>query len=737
MRFTIQVSPYGIRVVIACAIALALFGTSSQADRALAATFTVNSTGDGGDFLLADGVCADAGGACTLRAAIQQANFTAGGDTINFGIGSGAQTIMPGSALPTIVQPVTLNATTQPGFAGAPIIELSGFTAGGSANGLTISAGGSTVRGLVINSWSGYGIELNALGGNTVAGNYIGTDIAGSAALGNTLSGVWVNGTSGNTIGGASAGDRNVISGNTGAGVAGVRIENPTASGNTVVGNFIGVDASGAAAIANYSGVQILEAPSNTVGGLSAAARNVISGNAMSGVAIEGPASTGNSVIGNYIGIDAGGNSDVGNGTGVRISASNGNTIGGATAGARNVISGSAGRGVHLIGTLDGGHTIQGNYIGTNAAGTAAISNHWGIYTQIDGEASQIIGNLISGNTQFAILGSAPVQVRGNLIGTQADGISPLGNGSDALDLVSGAVVGGIAPGEANVIAFNAGRGVRGGAMEPIRGNSIHSNGGLGIDIGIPGPTLNDANDVDGVQNFPVVNAASESMGMTTIGAQLHSTADTTLDVDFYASAICDATGYGEGETYIGSTTATTDSNGNVSISETYPIVLAGRTVTATATNPDGMTSEFSQCFGGTGVDTDGDGCTDAEESGVNPNFGGDRDFMSPWDFFDVPTPALTSGNPNGARNKAVALTDVGAALFYVGTTNDGGSNVNGVDYDTDYNANTVDDGREYDRTPSSISGKPWRSGPPNNAVSLQDVGVLLSQVGDNCANPP
>jgi hypothetical protein len=120
--------------------------------------------------------------------------------------------------------------------------------------------------------------------------------------------------------------------------------------------------------------------------------------------------------------------------------------------------------------------------------------------------------------------------------------------------------------------------------------------------------------------------------------------------------------------------------------------------------------------------------CTDVEELGPNLALGGGRQPRNPWDFADVPSPAL----PGGARNGAVALTDVGAALIWVGATDGGVPNPNGRDYDDDSNANGVDDGAEYDRTPNGEI-----SGPPNGAVSLSDVGVILAQVGDSCIAAP
>ena len=117
---------------------------------------------------------------------------------------SSGLTITPTSSLPLITRPVTIDGTTQPGFAGTPIIELDGASAGTGVNGLTIedSGAGSTVRGLVIDRFNGNGIELDA-GGNSIVGNFIGTDVTGTIALGNGVSGLSVF-SSNNTIGGTS-----------------------------------------------------------------------------------------------------------------------------------------------------------------------------------------------------------------------------------------------------------------------------------------------------------------------------------------------------------------------------------------------------------------------------------------------------------------------------------------------------------------------------------------------------
>ena len=133
--------------------------------------------------------------------------------------------------------------------------------------------------------------------------------------------------------------------------------------------------------------------------------------------------------------------------------------------------------------------------------------------------------------------------------------------------------------------------------------------------------------------------------------------------------------------------------------------------------------------------DTDADGCTDGEEVGASHLAGGQRDPNSQWDFFDVPAPALLPTNTTGSRNNLVSLSDALAVLAYVGTSaaNANTPNVNGAMYGSDLNGNGIPDGQEYDRTPSTVPGKPWRSGAPNGVVSLHDVLVVLAQVGDQC----
>ncbi|HAZ47371.1 MAG TPA: hypothetical protein DCZ55_23675 [Cyanobacteria bacterium UBA11371] len=368
-------------------------------------------------------------GAGSLRQAILDANADLGTETIRFNIpGSGVRTITPTSALPSITDAVIIDGTTQPGFDNAPIIELNGANAGSTTNGLVLGMGsaGSTIRGLVINRFQLTGIVVQS-NGNTIQGNYIGTDAAGIADLGNTGNGVRIDNAPNNTIGGTTAAQRNVISGNN---RVGVEIDGNTATGNIVRGNYIGTDKDGIADLGNTGdGVLIWNAANNIIGGTTAAERNIISGNDRFGVTIFSRSATGNIVRGNYIGTDKDGIADLGNSIdGVRIDDAPNNTIGGNTAAERNIISGNDGMGVYIT-AASTGSTVRGNYIGTNATGDAARGNST---AGIRIEASGIIiqNNLISANPIGGVWlnNSNNNQIQGNFIGSNATGTENLGS---------------------------------------------------------------------------------------------------------------------------------------------------------------------------------------------------------------------------------------------------------------------------------------------------------------------
>jgi predicted outer membrane repeat protein len=353
------------------------------------------------------------GGPGSLRQAIRSANAnpnTAGPDAIYFNIpGAGAHTIAPITALPTITDPLIIDGATQPGYAGRPVIELSGANTSG-ATGLQVGRGGdSTIRGLAINRFE-IGIALTAALSNTVEGNYIGTDLSGTVARGNNTAGILIDNSSNNRIGGLDPAGRNLIAGNT---IQGVLIQN-NASGNVVQGNYIGTDASGAAALANgFTGINIINAGNNLIGGTTPGARNVISGNQVAGVGIQF-ASSNNTVQGNYIGVAADGATALGNtrgsqaGWGVVIinGSPNDNRIGGDAAG--NLIAYNDGPAVAVYAGT--GNAVLGNTIFANGGLGIELAGN-GITANDPGDPDSGPNNV----QNFPVLGPAAIDSSGNL----------------------------------------------------------------------------------------------------------------------------------------------------------------------------------------------------------------------------------------------------------------------------------------------------------------------------------
>ena len=447
-----------------------------------AAIFTVTNTFDSGPG--------------SLRQAILDANASSGADAIVFNIaGTGVQTIALSAILPIVSEAVTIDATTQPGFAGTPLIELNGDGLG-QGQGIQVNGGGAVVRGFAINRFSGNGILLFRGSGNIIEGNFIGTDASGTLRQGNFGSGILLSDSPNNTIGGTTASARNVISGNFLQGITlGPELDSPypnigLTTGNLIQGNFIGTDVTGTAAIGNeLVGVFILIASSNQIGGATAGARNVISGNSgigvlisstgrlSSSIPISGPADD-NLVQGNYIGTDVSGSAALGNfGDGVALRGTSRSIIGGTSPSTRNVISGNganvnagfciAGSGISITGDSAIDNLIQGNFIGTDSAGSGNL------------------GNVFDGvSIGFLRPACFPVPTSNTL----------------SIKSISGNAIGGTSSGAGNVIAFNGSVDGNGIAVvgsnptnpneaNPIHRNSIYSNGKLGIDLGADGVT--------------------------------------------------------------------------------------------------------------------------------------------------------------------------------------------------------------------------------------------------------
>ena len=509
----------------------------------------------------------------TLRQFIKNGNATgsAGGTTANasqfripatdpnYNAGTGVFTISPTTVLPLISDPLVLDGQTQPGWTSAPIVELAG--PGGSYEGLRVSGGSSTLRGLAIDRFT-VGILLMTNGNNVIEACSIGTNAAGNAAAPNTTYGVWVNNTAGNRIGGTTPGSGNVISGNASQGIY---LFNAGATGNLVQGNFIGTNAAGSAAIANGDGIGIGSALNNTIGGTTSNARNVISGNS-SGVVIwsAGGGASGNLIQGNYIGLGANGTTALANTRyGINIFDASSNTIGGAAAPPGsppgNVISGNGWEGVHLT-VLSGtttGNLVRGNSIGANAAGGAAVPNGLG-GVRIDAGAS------------------------GNAIG---------GTGAN----------------EGNVIRGNTGKGVivvdNNTTLNGILGNAIYGQTGLGIDLYDDLVTANNGTKNNSRPNadmdFPVFTSAvltGSTLAVTGyVGSAAGQATFANARVEIFKSDN-DASGNGEGQSYLGVLT-TTVANGNFSGSIPVTGLTGGDKITGTATDGSNNTSEFGPNF--------------------------------------------------------------------------------------------------------------------------------------------
>jgi hypothetical protein len=577
---------------------------------------------------------------------------------------------------------MVIDGSTQPGFAGEPLIFVDGSQiipeTATSNSGLLIYSSGNQVKNISFSgfNWNGLTLEFADATNNTIAGCWLGLDATGTNAAPNAYQGILlVNGASHNLVGGTNAFACNVISGNA---QYGIWMSDPATTNNMVLGNYIGTDARGAFAVPNALGGigMFYDSVGHVIGGPDASARNVISGNLGAGIWLAGPGVSNNVVQGNFIGLNAAGTSALSNNfAGIRVesgaannlitsnvisgntseglrlidagtmanvvqgnfigtdltgtnalpngfagltiySGASSNFIGGLSAGARNIISGNGAYGIDISDPGTSNNFVLGNFIGPDVTGTNALGDGGfgiGIWNNASGNfiggTSVGAGNLISGNPGFsygiAMGGVYNNVVQGNLIGTDLTGTNALANGFANVALWGGStgnVVGGVGAGARNVIACSGGYGVvvydSDTTNNSIRGNSIFSNGYLGIDLNGDGVTTNHTGFLAGpnnLQNFPVLTNAFGSGTGTIVQGTLNSTAGQFFLIDVYGNASPDPSGHGQGQFYIGSVGVTTDGSGNAAFALTNIAGnFSGQFISATATDGDGNTSEFS-----------------------------------------------------------------------------------------------------------------------------------------------
>ena len=507
-------------------------------------------------------------GDCTLREAIEASNTdtTSGaapgecpagsgsGDTIGFGIaGAGVRTVQIGSSLPSITSPVLIDGYSQPGSSpnsspapepmdGTLLIEVDGSAIpleGGPC--MRVEASNVEIRGLVINNCGGSGIGGFRADGLVLNGNYIGTDPtglvprpAGRDYVGRSIAhGVFLIATNDAQIGGSNPPDRNIIAANQGGDIfIGNELDDPNLSeNNTIQGNYIGVGADGVTPLPSGwawglgNAILFGNSHDDQIGGSAPGAVNVIGSSSEFGVSFRDGCSDAR-IEGNYIGTDFTGNAALVHPLG------SGHVTGGVHVSA--VTNAGFTRGSHDI-TVGGSNQSQRNVISGNAYPLAGYDTN-GVWIHD---------------------GAYNVAVRGNFIGVGADGATDVGNEGEGVRLGStDVVVGGDQPTEANTIAFNGSDGISVDQNEASNnaafGNRIYSNGGLPIDLAADGPTRNDPADADSgpndLLNHPELEQISEAAN-TTITYRLD-VPPGNYRIDAYSE---------HGRTHLGVDTATSD----------------------------------------------------------------------------------------------------------------------------------------------------------------------------------
>jgi parallel beta-helix repeat protein len=545
-------------------------------DRKLMATFAVTSA-------------ADTNTAGTLRWAITQANATPAADVINFNLLS--TTITPATALPAIVAPVTIDATTQPGYAGKPLITIDGSSSPLGTSGFNIQANDVLIRGLAVGGFD----DLNTTGGLGVA--------VGIGALRATIRdcyiGLWAGGQTAlpNSVGIRSRGPNaqvidSIVSSNERFGIW------ISEDGNKVLGTTVGLPAmwTNENRPNGSDGVRIDD------GSFCVVQDSVISGNAGWGVHVLGTA-TSASVDRNIIGM-----------TPDRTSR-RANTLGGVYF---NAVTGSISNnriaafneaGVSLLNTS--GITVQANNIGFGANPTTVWGGSIGIRLEnVDNSTLRLnqIGHQLEKG--IYLLNSDGNSIRRNGVGTLLDNTLDLGN-TMGIHVVNGFDNQIGIDGEGNAVSNSNGTGIHieSGERNPILANVFTNNATLDIDLGPQGWTPNDGNDADTGANT-LLNTTEAVWGaynvpgnnnQTTIGFRYgnQTVGGGSYRVDFYKTDAAKTSGVGGGSRHLGSDTINFSSGPlQLQFYRNVPIEVDGTLISATVTRlVNGVptdTSEFS-----------------------------------------------------------------------------------------------------------------------------------------------
>jgi hypothetical protein len=526
-----------------------------------------------GQLLLTGGVfsvstTADSGEG-SLRQAIADAILTSGPSTIRFAIpGPGVHTIAPGSRLPTLPAAIMIDGTSQPGYAGAPLIELSGQAAG-VADGLTIIRSGITIRGLAIDGFAaGAGIVISgpAATGNSIQANFIGTEPTGSEARPNA-SGIAINGNArDNTIGGASAGAANLIAGNDGSGIV---VSDAGSVGNRILSNRIFDNTQAQRVGLHFDGSgSYVSLPSFSLGGAFTLEAWVKS----------------ESVYASWARIF-----DFGDGPG-----------------ANNVVLGwYAEQGKMFWGNITTTAVFpEGQWV--HVAATVDAQGNGALYWNDEPVASGYVGQIPSLARANQYVGRSEWPGDAAFTGSIDDvKIWSEARTADQVRADSTAFPTGSEPSLEAYYPFDEGQGLSAhdgspnhldatlttsGASEPV----WNSDPTQGIDLNGDGPTANSASPRQGpnnLQNAPVV--------VTTAGGQLRgwlggSLPNTDYHLEFFAGAGDALAGAGQAEVYLGSLEVTTNGAGQVTFDIPFKSATGKSVVVATATDPSGNTSEFS-----------------------------------------------------------------------------------------------------------------------------------------------